>query len=54
MVSKSRTISRRSLSTSTARSRSAKDGDEVLAEGFERAGVGGFCDVDVMNGERAA
>ena len=51
---KPRTIPRRSLSTSTARFWSTKDGDEVLAEGFERAEVERFCDVDVTNGERAA
>ena len=30
-----------------------QDGDEVLVEAFERAGVEGFCDVGVTNGERA-
>ena len=35
-----------------ARSRSTKDGDEALAEVFERAGVEGFRDVDITNGER--
>ena len=29
-----------------------RDGDEALAEGFERADVEELCDVDVANDER--